>query len=230
MKKMYLMIFWTFQILILYGQSNEKKLLIDITGAYYSHKDNVSIGGNGNELTSKNGKISIGVNYRISNILYIGLGFDYLNCNEKQDISYFNNDDANNNTFLLSNSISLKNSIFTPSINVKLFKLLSDKWFIGLNVLNGLSFINTKSESTSAMEVIYPTNSLPFLKGTNSTQDKSYYLISFEPELRYFISDKLSLKLLITGFRFDTLNKGQFFCFSKSNEIFWSLGLGLGLK
>lgn len=230
MKKLYLMIFLTFSVLILYGQNNEKKLLLDIKGGYYNHKDNVSVGGNDNEFIIKSGEVSFGLNYKVSNLLYIGFGLDYLNRSEKQDISYFNNDDSNNNTFILSNSISLKNSIFSPSVNLKLFKFLSDKWFVGLNVINGFSFMNTKSESTSEMKVKYPTDNLPFLKGTSNNTDKSYYLISFEPELMYFISDKVSLKMQVTGFRFDTLNKSQFFCLSKSNEIFWSLGLGLGLK
>jgi hypothetical protein len=80
------------------------------------------------------------------------------------------------------------------------------------------------------MGVKYPNNNLPFLKGSSYNIDKSYYSFSLEPELMYFISDKVSLKMQVTGFRFDTLNKSQFFCFSKSNDIFWSLGLGLGLK
>jgi len=219
-----------FPILILHGQSNEKKILIDIRGGYYNHKDNVSIGGNDNESTTKSGKVSFGFNYRINNFLYIGFDFDYLNWSEKQDISYFNNDDANNNTFLLQNSISLQNSTFLPSLNLKLFKYISDKWFVGLNFKNGIGFKNTKSETISAMGVKYPNNNLPFLKGSSYNIDKSYYSFSLEPELMYFISDKVSLKMQVTGFRFDTLNKSQFFCFSKSNDIFWSLGLGLGLK
>jgi hypothetical protein len=174
--------------------------------------------------------VSLGLNYRINNFLYIGFDFGYLNWSEKQDVSYFNNDDANNNTFLLQNSISLQNSIFLPSINVKLFKFISDKWFVGLNLKNGFGFMNTKSENISAMGVKYPTNNLPFFKETSNNIDKSYYSLSLEPELMYFISDKVSLKMQLIGFRFDTLNKSQFFCFSKSNEIFWSLGLGLGLK
>lgn len=230
MKKMYLLILMMFTMMILHGQSFERKCLIDIAGGYYSHKENVSIGGNDNELTIKSGKVSFGFNYEINKFLYLGLSLEYLTWIEKQDISYYNNDDGNNNTFILYNYPSLRNLMFLPSFNIKLFRNFSDKWVIGLNIKNGYGFINTRSENSVEMKVKYPTNIMPFKNGFNNKTDKSYYSLSFEPELMYFISDKICLKMQIVGYKFDTLNKSQFFCSSKTNEIFWSLGLGVGLK
>lgn len=226
-----------FPFLTMFGQNFERKYLIDIYGGYQSHQDKVSIGGIDNESTITSGKIDLGISYKVNNFLYVGLGFEYLNWNAKQDNSYYNDDDENNNTFVLYNNSILKNSIFLPSINGKLFRFITDKWFIGLNIKNGYGFINAKSESIAEMKVkflsndtAFTSNNTAFKRGYKEDIDKTYYTFSLEPELMYFISDKVSLKMQVVGYRFDTINKSQFFCSSKTNEILWSLGLSFALK
>jgi len=231
MKKAYLVFFLIVQIFVSYGQETEKKLLIDVTGAYFNRTDKLSDAFNDNQITNNNWKTSIRLNYKISNSVSIGIGFDYLNCNEKQDLTNINIDFENKDSFVLYNSISRIDHISTPTINFLFLKPLSDKWSIGLGILNGWSLMNSKYESISAMGASLLSSSSPrgFLKGSRYSEDRSYYLLSFEPELKYFVSEHVGLKLQVTGFRFDTHNKSQAFCVSKSNDIFWTLGLGIRL-
>ena len=236
MKKAYLVFFLIVQILVSYGQETEKKLLIDVTGAYFNRTDKLSDAFNDNQITNNNWKTSIRLNYKISNRIYVGIGFDYLNCDEKQDLTNINIDNVNNSLFVLYNSISRIDHVYTPSINLLFLKPLSDKWSIGLGILNGWSLMNSKYESISAMKKSFsaitelsPSNPQSLLSWEKHSEDQSYYLLSFEPELNYYLSKSVSLKLQITGFRFDTHNKSQAFCFSKANDIFWSLGLGFRL-
>ena len=226
-----------FPLLTMFGQNIERKYLIDIYGGFQSHQDKVSIGGIDNESTITSGKIALAISYKVNNFLYVGLGFEYLNWNAKQANSYYNDDDENNNTFILYNNPIIKNSIILPSINGKLFRFVTDKWFIGLNIKNGYGFINAKSEYIAEMKVKYLSNNPAFISnipafktGYNEDIDKTYYTFSLEPELIYFISDRVSLKMQVVGYRFDNINKSQFFCSSKSNEILWSLGLNFALK
>ena len=230
------MIFLLFSLMTLNGQNSGKQFLIDIYGGYQIHKDNVSSGDDRNYAKTKSGKVALGINYKVSKFLYVGIGFEYMNWNAQQENYHYNVDDANNNTFELATNPIHRNSIFLPSINAKLFQFISDKWFIGLNIKNGYGFMNTKDDNMAIIQpsytgnqVVSPSNILPIYSGYKSDIDRKYYSLSLEPELIYFITKKVGLKMQVVGCRFDSENNSQFLFSSNTDEIFWTVGISLAL-
>ena len=231
------MILLLFSLMTLNGQNSERQFLIDISGGYQIHQNNVSIGDDINFAKTKSGKVALGINYKVNKFLYIGVGLEYMNWNSQQENHHYNVDDANNNTFLFVTNNNHRNSIFLPSLNAKLFHFISDKWFIGLNIKNGYGFMNTKDDNMAIMQsyytgnqVVSPSNIVPINSGYNKDIDRKYYTLSLEPELIYFITKKVGLKMQVVGCRFDSENSSQFFFSSKSDEIFWTVGISLALK
>jgi hypothetical protein len=213
----------------LFSQDLERKYLINLTGGYNKRSDDISYGGTSNETKTIVGKAQIGIYYKLNSFLYFGVGFEYQKWKEESDNGYYYHDDNNNNTFIFYVNPSVERVALLPSLNFKLWQNITNKFFVGLNIINAYGFITMKEKYTAIMAVDNPVDFLHITTLYNDEYDKTCYTFILEPELMYYFSDRLGLTVQIDFFKFDTIDKGQFFFATKSNDVFWSIGLNFGI-
>ena len=96
--------------------------------------------------------------------------------------------------------------------------------------------MNIKNDNMAMMQSnhignpISEDNIVPITTGFIKNINREYYTCSVEPELIYFITKKVGLKMQVVGYRFDSENNSQFFFSSKTDEIFWTVGISFALK
>jgi len=74
---------------------------------------------------------------------------------------------------------------------------------------------------------IYPAG---LVEEYSKSENKSLYEFSLDPEIMYFLSDRVGVKMKVVALRFDTIYKTQFLFSSKTNEVLWSVGLIIAIK
>lgn len=106
MKKFVLLLFIMIFELTIFSQNSDRKFLIDITGGYNKHSNEISYGSflvNSDELdkkiTIKGEKVQLEINYKVKDFLYVGVGFEYQRSSENNNITCYHIDDSNHNSF-----------------------------------------------------------------------------------------------------------------------------------
>lgn len=215
-----------FVILILfqktYCQNNTLNYELTMNGNYNRSTKNISIGSYKTDLKSNNTRLEFGINRFITNRLMFGLDLNYYKNTEQFDYSYYNVD----NGFVVEDYPEIATSIFIPSINLKYVYSLTDRLYIGLNLSNGYGISTTKMKSETHLKVdLVKSDLLGSAKGFEKKSDESFYSLTLEPEICYYFTNSIGLKLKGDFYRFDTQNKSQFFFDTKSNQPIWTLGL-----
>jgi hypothetical protein len=229
MKKFYLSFILVIIALSIFCQPNDKKFLIDFAGGFNSHRNNISIGMLENQIYTLSGKTHLGVNYKVLNYLYLGIGFDYQNWREesKNDYDYVSYD--NSNSLALRSTSVVVSSIYLPSVNGKLFLNLSKKCLLGLNICTGYGIQYSKKKNTSALNSAFSSELPSYVYSYNSNSDRTFYTLSLEPELVYYLSDRLGIKLQVLAYRYSTNYGSQSLLAIKTPEPMWTLGINFGL-
>lgn len=213
----------------MHSQNDDLKYEFVLNMNFKMSTEDVSIGSYSTDMQSKNAKLEIGINRYISSRLMLGIGLDYFRNKKQFDYSYYNIE----NDFLVENYPQLESNIYIPFINLKYVKALSDKFVISMNICNGIGFSTSKQNSLTSLKVNLASSEFisedPGLTGSlksyENENDKSFYSLSLEPEISYYFSNSIGLKLKGDLYRFDKQNKSQFFFNTKSNQIAWTLGL-----
>jgi hypothetical protein len=230
MKKIILLLVILIYSWKMYSQELDRKYIIDFTGGFEKQTDEISMGGIDNEIENIGFKIKFDIYRKLNDFLNIGIGCEYQNLKQESKNSFIYQDDVNKNTFALINIPVVESKSVLPSVNLKFHQNITNKFSVGLNVINGYGFINISEEYIAAMGAKFPTSFPGFVQSNTENTDKTYYALIIEPEIAYYISDNLGFTAQLDIFKFDTMNNSQFFFYTKTNEISWSLGLIISIK
>jgi hypothetical protein len=207
---------------MIYGQDHERKYLVYANGAYSQYKTDPYYGTTGFSTELKGGKISVGMYRKVNNFLYAGIGLGYQERNEYKHIDIDNFTNLSNNSAFFSDHTKSEESKITPTINFNFYKNLTDRFYIGLNVLTGYGFTKKIDEYFALIVVNNPDY---FLSSYNNTSYKQGIYFSIQPELIYYVSNWMGISAQFNFFTFDSINASQLFFATNSNDIMWSLGI-----
>ncbi len=207
---------------LIYCQENLQKYEFSVGGNYRTTTNGINVETYKTNIKSNTAKFELGINRAISNTIMIGIAMDYLNRNEQFDYQYYNID----NIFVIEGFPGKKITTIIPSVNVKYVKVLTENFIVGLNLYNGYGFSTSKPYSLTDLKVNFQARVLSNSRtGYKKTISESFYTISIAPEACYYIAKSIGIKLKGELFRFDTIDKTQFFFKRKSNQIIWTLGV-----
>jgi hypothetical protein len=206
----------------IFCQTDFQKYEISVGGNYRKNSKDLSIGSYKTNMKTNCAKFEFAINRAISSKIMVGFGLNYLLNKEQFDYSYYNAD----NGFIVEDYPEIESKTIIPSVNLKYVKALSDRLFIGLNLNNGYGFCSSEKNSITKLKVNFLVSDLTgSYKGYEEMKDESFYTISLEPEICYYLTNSLGIKFKGDFYRFDTINKNQFFFDTKSNQILWTFGL-----
>ena len=211
-----------------FAQNNLSNYELTLNGNFNKSIEDISIGSYKTDLQSNNTRLEIGINRFVSNRIMLGIGLDYFNNKEQFDYTYYNVD----NEFVVEDHPELKTEIFIPSINLKYVKFLSEKLLIGLNVCNGIGFSTSKMNSVTELKVNRKFSDFELVnsdlqnsqRSFEKENEESFYSLTLKPEICYYFTTSIGLNLRGDFYRFDTINKNQFFFNTKTNQVSWTLG------
>jgi hypothetical protein len=224
----------TFVALVLasaiYGQDHERKILVYANGAYSQNKTNTSDGHMKLSSELKGEKISFGISGKINTFLYAGIGLGYGKRKEFRDYDIDQLTDPSGNHAYLNNPSKSEESKITPSVNLKFFKNISDRFSLGLNVIAGYEFTKKMDEYLAGILVSYPDVNSIFLSTNHNESTKQGISLIIQPELVYYVTDWLGVSAEFNFFTYDALHASQFFFALNSNDIMWSFGIVFPIK
>jgi len=195
-----------------YSQVSKDKIIIDFTGNYNEsyYGSGVITSNSGGKLKSLSTQLLIG--YALGESFVLGVGFEYGHIKDTRNSSIINPE-----SFAIKEDMKLKSSIYAPSLYLRYYKPIFEKFYFNLNLTTSYGFVESEYESYffsyipinsgSLYEIENsPENAAAYLQTENQSSD--YLSFTLQPEIQYFLSRRFGFVLNFGGFRYTNFDHG----------------------
>lgn len=210
-----------------FSQLTKSNKLFRLTGSYV--ETNNSSGGSiftKNEL-DKTLHVGASLAYCLSNHFAAGIGLEYLHSKtlNNTSINYYSN-------WYMAEMAESKANVISPSVFLNYYRNFSEKWVFTLCLNSGYGNAHIKTNSMSVGEKALNVDTLGiyspedfFLRSEELIVDYNYFNISLQPELSYFITEKIGICLEIGNISYTYFDFKFHLWDIRINPAHWTYGV-----